>query len=346
MKYQEACNAPRTKLVEDRLACLRGVRDETVVVRYMLRDADRRVLEDLNLVGVLPNLALCSSATPIAPPEVPRSQPRRGNALAVLARAVTLRWQPETALAGATASSSPMRHRPIQTYVGWKPLTTRPCIAPPFANARGRAAARGRTLRSLPRDASDRVELVVEPTHATAGTVRGARPLVDATASYAGATYVVHAAIGKDGAYRLGGLPRGGTLGLQGPAGDGTRRTQKQWPAGPAVEVIVRARDVPASAAAFVFRGKVAPRTRAEADGIAGDVATASFRPIGAGATAAGRETYEPGDQHALVLGNAAVEVTVCVTLSDLPQTPATCAALIVDDDPALVLPVLFKTGP
>ena len=99
--YQEACNAPPSKAIDERLACLRGVRDQTVVLRYVLRDADERVLANLDMPGMLPNLAMCSGPSPVAPPLVPDDQPRRAHALAVLARAMTLRGLPADGLATA-----------------------------------------------------------------------------------------------------------------------------------------------------------------------------------------------------------------------------------------------------
>jgi hypothetical protein len=127
------------------------------------------------------------------------------------------------------------------------------------------------------------------------------------------------------------------------------------WPAGPAIEVILRAPDVDDTALAWILRGKVAPKTRGELDALAAkatDLATTTFRSIGSDATEAGREIYEAGDRHAIVIGNAPGDLTVCVSVTELPAVPVYCSTLTVEDEPhpndaesARVLPVLFKTG-
>ena len=614
--YQEACNAPPSKLVDVRLACLRGVRDQTVALRYVLRGAQKSVLESIDTPGMLPNLAACNSATPVAPPEVPQDQPRRGQVLGVMGRAMGLggvphhalaatadtlvaeaaatNWQPLVPIVQVTAGNMLLRHgdlpraralfrsavktadirfqamaqlglleaavreleKPGDSGGRPKPGSMHEELARLFTYARSAVRAAGNDpmlagsvamleaeakadlglwsrfrqpykaalmltadarkefekagdprrvanvavleariylwraneralddalfvarsaeeavasaglervraldelrgqiafakgeyrdaherydrllrwrpprhgnvmkgrvtdragkgvkatvvawrgelhgdpvraytnprfdgevietnadgtfevragdaviaeageLRSTPRAAEDGVTLVVEATTSSHGTVDGARfPLVDAVARYAigDAAWYLHAAIAKDGVYHLDGLPRGThTLGVLGPAGHGTRRTtgRPAWPAGPAIEVIVRAQERDDSAMAWIFRGKVAPTTREDAEALAAkatDVAMTSFHPIGSDATEAGREIYEAGDQHAIVIGNAPGDVTVCVGLVALPRGPVSCSPLSVEDEPnpndaesARVRPVLFKTG-
>jgi hypothetical protein len=165
-----------------------------------------------------------------------------------------------------------------------------------------------------------------------------------------------HAAIARDGAYRIDGLPRGTYVdGLVGPAGHGTRHTRSTgritWPSGIPIEVILRAPPKD-GAQAWLFRGKVSPKTRRDAQMLAAkatDVITTAFHPIGSDATEAGRETYEPGDQHAIVVGFAPGDVTVCVIADDVPSdAPVFCLPVTVEDtgaeESARVLPVLFKT--
>ena len=43
------------------------------------------------------------------------------------------------------------------------------------------------------------------------------------------------------------------------------------------------------------------------------DRATAPLRRVGATATDAGREVYQPGDRHAVITGNATGKATACV---------------------------------
>jgi tRNA A-37 threonylcarbamoyl transferase component Bud32/tetratricopeptide (TPR) repeat protein len=598
--YKEACNAPPSKIVDARLACLRGVRDQAIAMRLVLREAKQ--LDRADVHGSLPNLAACKSATPVAPPEIPADQPRRGKVLDILARTTALRrlhgpalgaaidalvaeatatgWKPlvpmvqvvagnahlaqgayaparalfraatntadirfqalariglleasvralekpddakelarvvtyarsatraagdDPMLAGSVAMLEaevkastglwsrfrqpykgallltrearrefekagdqrraaqvalyeahiylargderalddalfvvrsaeeavaaagldrvaaldevraqlafargeyddahdrydrmmPVRPQPqgvvmkgrvtnrsgdgVQaTVIAWRgelhgdPL--RVYTDPRFDGEIVETAADGTfefhggdaviavagSLRSAPREARDGIALVVERTSIEHGLVAGVRvPLVELVARYpvGKAAYEVHAPIARDGTVHLEGMPRGPyRLGLVGPAGHGTRRTDDhRWPTGAAIEIIVRAAELDDTAHAWIFRGKVAPKTRAETAALAAkarDVAVARFRPIGADATEAGRETYQAGDVHAIVIGNAPGDVTVCVAV----RGPAVyCAPLTVDDEanpndtePARVLPVLFKTG-
>ena len=213
-------------------------------------------------------------------------------------------------------------------------------------------------LRSAPRPAGDDVTLVLETTTSTNAGIERRLVLVDAFARYrvGAAEWFVHAPIGKDGNIRIDGLPAGSfALGLRGPAGDGERRVvdrpgKLRWPQGSAIEVILRSdRDLRDEAArAWIFRGKVAPKTRREIEALAAsaaDVAHAPLVPVGAAATDAGREVYAAGDRHAVITGNAAGDVTVCIALVDEPIGNAYCAPLAVDDNRG-VSPVLFETAP
>jgi serine/threonine protein kinase len=221
--------------------------------------------------------------------------------------------------------------------------------------------------RSAPAIARDGITLVVEPTTTTSGVVDGKRaPTVEAFARFpAGSSWwYVHAPIAKDGAYKLDGLPRGArTLGVVGPAGNGMRMTLSEsprlaWPVGQAIEVIVRAPERDHTAMTWIFRGKVAPKTREEAHALvakSADVATASLHPVGADATDAGREVYAHGDHHAIIINNADGDVTACVALVELPQGPVYCQTITVASDPSVnyddgtinpgVSPVLFTTA-
>src|SRR5206468_7750 len=70
----------------------------------------------------------------------------------------------------------------------------------------------------------------------------------------------------------------------------------------------------------YVFRGRVAPKTADEAQGLAtraNEFAFSPLSPIGSNNTDAGRELYHHGDQHAVLTGNSDGEVTACVLSAD-----------------------------
>jgi tRNA A-37 threonylcarbamoyl transferase component Bud32/predicted negative regulator of RcsB-dependent stress response len=86
--YQDACNTPPSKRTDARLACLRSMRDQTVVMRLVVQQAKQ--LDGIDVHGALPSLAACNMPNPIAQPEFPTDQ-RRQAVLGVLARTMTLR---------------------------------------------------------------------------------------------------------------------------------------------------------------------------------------------------------------------------------------------------------------
>ncbi len=190
------------------------------------------------------------------------------------------------------------------------------------------------------------ITLKLEPTTTVSGTVD--RP--DLIAVYAMARYSIggniwelRAPVHADRTFQLTGLPRGARqLGAVGAVGQGQRRvlvgpgtTKVAWPIGQAIEVIARGAVEPA-ATTWVFRGKQAPRTRAEAEARAArtsEVAWAELRPIGADNTDAGRKVYAAGDQHAVISGNLDGVVSVCLARSAATTSAVECLEVTVAQD-------------
>jgi len=194
----------------------------------------------------------------------------------------------------------------------------------------------------------DPLTLRVLPTTALAGTVAGRNVFgvnVFARFDVAGSAWLELAPIEKDLTFHLASVPRATYVtGTLGPAGDGTRRVTNgpsaagvTWPVGRSVEIV--ARPAPNTTlgddgTAWVFRRRAfVPATRADAEAMAttaSEVATASLEPIGSDATDPGREVYESGDRHAVITGNEAGEVTVCVAGDATPTARVTCEVVTV----------------
>lgn len=171
------------------------------------------------------------------------------------------------------------------------------------------------------------------------------------------------AAVGRAHDYHLAGLPAGrATLRLD----DWFHRPRKlelgtvrdgailQWPAGPALDVIVHGGNRRISWV-YVLRGRVTGKTAADLDRLVDRSAEATVNPafvIGvADRTAEGMKYYQRDDRHRVTLGNAPGEVTACVTDAD-PTSPAICRTIEVPKTPALVrdghrsypaIPVVFQ---
>lgn len=195
--------------------------------------------------------------------------------------------------------------------------------------------------RSTPRPLGAAPEaLHLAPTRTVAGTIlpRGVTGVFGYARFEIGtASWLARAPVRPDGTFRLDRLPAGTrTLGVIGPAGTGTRRVAAPatsgdvrvvWPLGEAIEVIVRGPHDP-GATAWVLRGAVAPRTRAELEAQAaraGDVAWSSLGPIGADNTDAGRARYQRHDRHAVITGNPDGEVAVCLARAPGDDATVVC---------------------
>jgi tetratricopeptide (TPR) repeat protein len=155
--------------------------------------------------------------------------------------------------------------------------------------------------------ASDGVVLRLRPTITQSGTVTGKNLLgVRAFALYHGGwgtVWRLEVPVERDGTFDLRGMPGpADEYGLYGEAGEGIRTVRSKsastlvWPSGQTLDVIVRGDHPGAISASTSWR----------------DEATASPHPVGASNTDAGREEYRPGDQHAVITGNATGPVEVC----------------------------------
>jgi serine/threonine protein kinase len=186
-------------------------------------------------------------------------------------------------------------------------------------------------------DARSRVRLVgkspltieLEPTTTISGRLQGRNWFgvkVFARYQIGEQRLTLEAPINKDGTFDLRGLPPGARVyGTTGTAGTGERTILAgtnpkaiSWSYGQALEPIVRTEKHDSTAHAWVLRGEHKLKTRKELDALlasATDVAESDLGPIGANNTDAGREIYHPGDQHAVITGNATGVYTVCVTV-------------------------------
>ena len=178
---------------------------------------------------------------------------------------------------------------------------------------------------------------------ATAGELLGTvdRPMLvgvfaEARYTVGGNVWSLRVPVAKDKRFHLMGMPRGAAaIGTTGEAAHGTRRvasgpdpTKLTWPIGEAIEVIARGPLEPGAATAWVFRGKQAPKHRAEAEALAAkvaEVASAPLAPIGADNTDAGRAVYAAGDHHAVISGNLDGDVSVCLARGAAPDAAVAC---------------------
>lgn len=88
--YTQACRAaPRVRAA--RATCLQGALDDVAALSVMLRNAAPAMLEQFDAPGLLPNLRACEGSSPLPPLVVPREQPFRDRAIAVLAQLLALR---------------------------------------------------------------------------------------------------------------------------------------------------------------------------------------------------------------------------------------------------------------
>jgi hypothetical protein len=198
------------------------------------------------------------------------------------------------------------------------------------ANAGTFIVAEAKGLRSKPvRATKTPMTIQLEPTTTISGSVVGPNLMdVKAFARYDLAEHtglVVRAPVDRDATFDLAGLLPGLTpqLGLEGPAGDGIRTVlapdakNMRWPAGQAVEVIVRGK-IEHTPVVYVLRGRVEPMSVRDLEGrlpATIQVARCFASPVGANNTDAGREMYQAGDYHCTITGNESGDISACAVL-------------------------------
>jgi serine/threonine protein kinase len=192
--------------------------------------------------------------------------------------------------------------------------------------------AEAKGLRSKPmRVGKGPVTLQLEPTTTISGSLSS--PNVNDVQAYARYDIghdglEIRAPVDRDATFDLAGLLPGLTpqLGLVGPAGDGERSVispdvkNMRWPAGQAIDVIVRGKGT-ATPQVYVLRGGNKSATSVQDfEGTLPatiDVARCEAAPVGANNTDAGREVYRSGDLHCTITGNEDGDVSACVVWDD-----------------------------
>lgn len=211
------------------------------------------------------------------------------------------------------------------------------------------------------------IVLRLEPTRTIEGTVASDHEVLSGiaiTARYQlGRTLAwdCTAAVGRLHDYHLAGLPGGrATLRLDdwsvrprklefGPVRDGA---ELRWPAGPALDVIVRGGSQ-RTPWVYLLRGHETARTTADLDRLVDRAAAATVNPalvVGAGdLSVEGMKYYQRNDRHRMLFDTAPGQVTVCVAEAD-PTSAAICQTIEVPEttpkirdghDP--VIPVIFQ---
>ena len=195
-------------------------------------------------------------------------------------------------------------------------------------------------LRSQPRRLGSGGDVALAATHTVTGTCAPrVESRVDAYVRFAvgDAIWEVRAPVVWHERFTIDRVPPGGVLGAVGSVGPhATRRVlavdgDVTWPAnGPAVDVIEHGGAAPGPHDAWLFRGTLVARTRAEVEAAARtrDVAYASLGPIGDVTTEEGRRAYHRGDLHAVFRSTPAGPATACVVDGAAPLAPARCVAV------------------
>ncbi|HEX5063345.1 MAG TPA: hypothetical protein VFV99_28410, partial [Kofleriaceae bacterium] len=150
--YAKACRQRPAKIARQRIACLEGIRDQAAAITTMLGDVDAKVLNVFEPRDALATVASCETASPLAPPGVPRDQPRRDKILHLIGRGFALRGVPAPQL-GAAIDALLAEAKPLD----WPPLA--PLVLVPAGSQYVRLgettlarATYQRALASLPRD--------------------------------------------------------------------------------------------------------------------------------------------------------------------------------------------------
>ncbi len=152
--YAKACRGRPGKLARQRIDCLEGVRDQAAAMTATAANLPPAILSAFDPRDLFPLVASCETASPLAPPRVPKEQPRRGKILSLIGRGLTLNSVPPTELA-ATIDALLAEAKPL----GWEPLTALLLVsgAGQYQRANEPALARAmyeRALASLPVDSA------------------------------------------------------------------------------------------------------------------------------------------------------------------------------------------------
>ncbi|HEY5944739.1 MAG TPA: protein kinase [Kofleriaceae bacterium] len=151
--YAKACRGRPAKLARQRIACLEGLRDHAAAITSMLNDVDAHVLDVFEPRDAVPPVASCETASPLAPPRVPREQPRRGKILALIGKSLALRSIVGSEQLGNAIDSLLAEAQPL----GWQPLAPLILVAGAAQYVRASQPALARTtyeraIASLPAD--------------------------------------------------------------------------------------------------------------------------------------------------------------------------------------------------
>jgi serine/threonine protein kinase len=152
--YAKACRARPAKQTRQRLACLEGLRDHTAAITTVMTDVDAHVLDAFEPRDAMPPVASCETASPLAPPRVPKDQPRRGKILKLIGKSFALRSVVDAQQLGIAIDELLAEAKPLR----WEPLAALVLVAGgrQYIRSGHPAFARGayeRALGSLPKDA-------------------------------------------------------------------------------------------------------------------------------------------------------------------------------------------------
>ena len=92
--YRLACKLPKGRTRTARINCLEGTRDDVSALALVVHDAPPKQRDRFDAPSILPNLKSCDGATPLAGVIVPRDQPRRDNAIKLMASTFALQHVP------------------------------------------------------------------------------------------------------------------------------------------------------------------------------------------------------------------------------------------------------------
>jgi serine/threonine protein kinase/tetratricopeptide (TPR) repeat protein len=152
--YAKACRGRPAKLAQQRIACLEGLRDHAAAITTVITDVDPHVLAAFEPRDAVPPVASCETTSPLAPPRVPRDQPRRGKILKVIGKSFAMRSVVDAQQLGLAIDELLAEAKAL----GWEPLAALVLVAGgrQYLRSNHIAFARGayeRAISSLPKHA-------------------------------------------------------------------------------------------------------------------------------------------------------------------------------------------------